>query len=111
MLVRPKVVHDSAAFLAVDHVGVETPGCPRVKGSNPRYGLPPQFGHIRVVFDLKRDVTAALRKHDSSPRADVQKGHGIGSAVPDLIHDSGAHHGDAVPAGEAESFLNLGMQA
>src|SRR5439155_9364790 len=67
VLVRAQVVDDSAAPLAVDHVGVESAGSRTEEGSDPRDGLTAEGVDEWIVLDRKRDIPPLFRKHDPPP--------------------------------------------
>ena len=61
MLVRPKIVDDPPAPLAVDHRRVEPPPEGRREVTIPGDGLATKAVPVRVVVDGERDIPTALR--------------------------------------------------
>ena len=110
VLVCSEIVDDPAAVLAVDHVSIEPARPARFKGSNPRNGLTSEPVDECIVFDRKRDVSSRLRKHDSSPAAQMKEGQSIEASPPDLVHDSAPDRSDTVATRETESALDLWMK-
>src|SRR5450755_1383606 len=110
MLVRAKIIDDAGTFVAVEHVGVEAALPAGAKRPDPSDGFPAKRIDVCIILDLKRDVSAAFREHDSAPCPKVEKRQGVSVAVPDLFHYPGSDGGQIVFTGEAEAALNLRVQ-
>src|SRR5713226_2103039 len=111
MLVRAQVIHDAAPLFGVDHIGVEAPRPARVEGANPRDGLASQRVHVSVVLNCKGDVLTLLREHDAPPRTQVQEWQRVKRPMPDARHDAAADTSQAITTAEAETSLDLRVQA
>jgi hypothetical protein len=110
MLMRPEVVHDTAALLAVDHVSIDAANPARLERAQPGDGFSAEWVEVGIVLDGEGHVAAVLREHNPPPRAHIEERKGVRSPVPHLIHDPAANSDKAVPAAKAEAPLDLGMQ-
>jgi hypothetical protein len=64
-----------------------------------------------VIFNREGDIGSLFRKHDPPPTAHVEKGEREHRSMPEAFHNAPADRADAVSAAEAESLLNVRMQA
>src|SRR4051794_18095435 len=110
MLVRAQVIHDTAALLAINHVGVKTARVLRCKISYPRHRLPAKGVNVRIVPDRKGDRCSVLGKHNSSPAPHIQEWKRKRFSAPKLVHNAGPDRGAMVLAAESEALLNTRMQ-
>src|SRR6202035_2957340 len=110
MLVRPEVIDDPPALLAVNHVGIESAWVRGFEVSNPGDGFSAQRIDIGIVPDHERNATSPLGEHDSPPTAEIQEGQREELSPPDLIHDALADRRAPILAAESKSFLNARMQ-
>src|SRR5579872_2552809 len=110
MLMCPEVVHDAAAFFAVDHVRVKPALFPGGKGPDPSHGLTAQGIAVSIVLNREGHVPALFWKHDASPRAHIQERQSIWCTVPDTFHYLGPDSCRAAFRSESKTPLNLGMQ-
>src|SRR5947209_8400736 len=110
MLVCAEVIHNAAALLAVNHVGIEPPRCTGFEVPDPRYSLSAEWVEVGVVPYRKRYRRTALREHDSPPASDIQKRQRKEFAVPKFVHDALADGGALILAAESKTLLNSRMQ-
>src|SRR5438067_58600 len=86
MLVSAKVIDNTAALLAINHVSVKTARMASFEITNPCDGLSTERVEVSVVPDGAGNIGPIFGKHNSAPTAHIQKRQRNELATPNLLH-------------------------